>query len=167
MVAAIRSLLSLPGGGAGFRGATMPRFPFLLVAVTILAGCSPVAPKSDLAVVDGWARATAPGQSSGAVYATIVNRGGDDRLLSVKAQVAAMAMVHASDNQGGVARMRMVEALRIPAGSTVTLAPGGTHIMLQGLSAPLEAGGRVQLDLRFEHAGQRHFVAAIVAPGAR
>ena len=45
----------------------------LLIFALALAGCAPSSP--DIKVSDAWARATAPGQSSGAIYATIENRG--------------------------------------------------------------------------------------------
>jgi copper(I)-binding protein len=41
----------------------------------------------------------------------------------------------------------------IPAGATVTLAPGGYHLMLVGLKAPFKAGTRVPVTLVFEKAG--------------
>ena len=54
------------------------------------------------------------------MYVTIINRGGaDDRLLGVTASRAGMAMVHATETLDGVARMRMVGALPIPANATV------------------------------------------------
>jgi len=54
----------------------------------------------------------------------------------------------------GVMRMRKLEdGLTVPAGETVTLAPGGEHIMLIGLDAQLEAGESFDIRLEFENAG--------------
>ena len=92
-----------------------------LIALSLLAGCAPRAP--DIAVSDVWARATAPGQSSAAIYANIANRGGDDRLVGVSSP-AGMAMLHGNEASGGVARMRMKTDLASPAGTGATLAPG-------------------------------------------
>ena len=51
-------------------------------------------------------------------------------------------------------RMRELDnGLDIPAGATVTLAPGGYHLMLVGLKAPFKAGTRVPVTLVFEKAG--------------
>ena len=56
---------------------------------------------------------------------------------------------------GGVMRMRQVETgLRIPAGKTLNLAPGGYHIMLSGLKAPLAVGSSFSVSLLFEYAGK-------------
>lgn len=140
------------------------KFAPLLIAFALTASCAPGAP--DIAVRDAWARATAPGQSSGAVYATIVNRGAADRLVGVTSGTGT-ALLHRSDRQGGVARMRMLSELAIPAGSSVALAPGGTHIMLTGLAAPLAGGGDFPLTFRFALAGPRTVTVAIVAAGAR
>jgi len=138
--------------------------PPLLIAFAFATSCAPAAP--DIAVNDAWARATAAGQSSGAVYATIANRGAADQLVGVSSE-AGTAMLHRSDQEGGVARMRMVSEVPIPAGGEVALAPGGTHIMLTGLAAPLAIGTDLPLTLRFAKAGPRTVRVAVVAAGAR
>lgn len=137
---------------------------FVLALASALVGCAPPSPR--ITVTDGWARATAPGQSSGAFYATIVNDGGADRLTGVSSP-AGMAMLHGNDGADGVARMRMLPELAIPAHGRVALAPGGTHVMVSGFAVPLTAGSSVELTLRFATAGPRTVSVAIVAPAAR
>ena len=139
----------------------------LLVAPLILlaAACSGPA-KPTVEVRDAWARATAPGQSSGAIYATIVSDA-DDALIGASTDRAGMAMIHSSDNVGGVARMRMLDQVELPAGEDVALAPGGTHIMLEGLTSPLVAGDKLSLDLQFTKAGTRKVDVTVVAAGGR
>ena len=68
--------------------------------------------------------------------------------------------------EGGIARMRMVHSLDVPAGAEVKLAPGGNHIMLEGLKAPLAAGERFQLTLRFARSGAVSVPVGVVAPGS-
>lgn len=139
----------------------------LLLTVTLLcAGCAADPAPPAITVTDAWARATAPGQSSGAIYATIANAGGPDRLVGV-ASDAGLAMIHANDVKDGVSRMRMLSDLPIPANGSVALAPGGTHVMLSGLAAPLAAGSKLNLRLRFAQAGEQPVTVAIVAAGAR
>ena len=54
----------------------------------------------------------------------------------------------------GVMQMReLVDGLPIPAGETVTLMPGGYHVMLMDLKRPLKQGETVTVTLRFEKAG--------------
>ena len=136
----------------------------VLTLVLALAGCD--APSPEIQVSDGWARATAPGQSSAAAYATIANRGSADRLIGVSSN-AGMAMLHRSDNEGGVSRMRMLSDMAIPAGDRVALAPGGTHIMVTGLRAPLAVGANFAITLRFAKTGPRTVAVTVVAAGAR
>ena len=144
----------------------MIRIAPLALSLLLLGGCSQPAAGPSITVTDAWARATAPGQSSGAIYATIDNQGGADKLVGV-ASDAGMAMLHANESGGGVARMRMIGEVEVPANGRVMLAPGGTHIMLSGLKAPLTAGGDLDVTLRFAAAGPRTVKVAIVAPGAR
>jgi copper(I)-binding protein len=100
-----------------------------------------------------------------AVYLTIV--GGDvaDRLVAASTDVAGMTQVHSVTDDGGVARMREVEGVVVPAGKTVVLAPQGMHLMLMNLTRPLVAGERFVVSLRFEHAGPRDVDVAVIAPG--
>jgi len=136
----------------------------VLTLVVALAGCNGTSPKIE--VSDAWARATAPGQSSGAVYATILNDGGGDELISVSTG-AGSAMLHSNDSIDGVARMRMMAKLPIPARSRVELAPGAAHVMLGGLKAPLVAGAKFPVTFQFAKAGPRTVEVGVVAAGAR
>ena len=141
----------------------------LALALTlILAACKPTAPPAgSIEVRDAWARETAPGQASGAVYLTIVNSGSTgDKLLSVTTPKAQMAMLHGSNSTGGVMAMRMMRDLAIPGAQVVTLAPLGTHIMLTGLAAPLRPGDHLPLTLRFAHAGARQVDAVVLPAGS-
>ena len=62
-------------------------------------------------------------------------------------------------------RMRQVEGgIPVPAGGTVTLAPGGFHIMLIGLKAPLHAGQGYDVTLDFRHAGPMTITGTAVKP---
>lgn len=137
----------------------------ILAPLLIAISCSQPAPAIE--VRDAWARATAPRQSSGAIYATFVNSGPDDRLTSVGTDRAEMAALHSSETVNGVARMRMASDLVIPAGSTVEFAPSGTHVMLEGLKAPLVTGQTLSLELRFAKAGTRNVTVSVAAAGSR
>ena len=57
-------------------------------------------------------------------------------------------------NENGVAKMRQVQGIEVPAGGAVTLTPGGFHIMFMGLNAPFAAGESVPVTLQFEKAGE-------------
>lgn len=63
---------------------------------------------------------------------------------------------------GGMMQMRPVDRIDIPAGQSVALKPGGYHIMLLDLQAPLETGGKLELTLTFEKAGEVTVTADIL-----
>ncbi len=110
---------------------------------------------SDVMVIGAFARASAVSTAtSGVVYMTLTNHGATaDKLVSITTLVASMAMLHESKEDGGVATMLDMAGLDIPAGSSIEMKPGGIHIMLMGLKAPLKKGDTLKLVLSFEHAG--------------
>jgi periplasmic copper chaperone A len=102
-----------------------------------------------------YAHATAPGQPVGGAYLTLTNRGPFDRLIQASTPAAASTELHSMSMQGDVMRMREVDAIALPKDQAVILKPGGTHIMLMGLKAPLPLGSKIPLTLSFERAGKR------------
>ncbi len=131
---------------------------------TILA-LSPGVMASDVMVMHAFARASAVSTAqAGTVYMTLMNHGAaPDKLLSITTQAAAMAMLHESTESSGVSSMKEMSGLEIPAGGSVELKPGGIHIMLMGLNAPLKKGDTLKLSLNFEHAGKVDVEAKIGA----
>lgn len=111
--------------------------------------------KADLLISDPWTRQTAVGQSVGGGFMTIANGGKSaDRLIKATSHAAQKVEIHSMSMEGGVIRMRPVPGgLAIPAGGKLELKPGGFHIMLIGLKAPLALGKTVPMTLRFQKAG--------------
>ncbi len=123
--------------------------------------------RGELAIEHVRARATAPGQPAGAGYLSIRNTGrAGDKLVAASAEVAERTELHEMKMDGNVMRMREVAAIEVPAGKTVELRPGGLHIMLMGLKAPLKQGERFALTLRFEQAGEVTVQVAVEGAGA-
>jgi copper(I)-binding protein len=87
----------------------------------------------------------------------IQNKGsGDDRLLSIDAPPSITATLHETSTANGISSMRPLDGgLAIPAGKAVSLAPGGAHVMISGLTAPLHEGEALKLRLRFERSGDK------------
>lgn len=116
-----------------------------------------------------WARMTAPGQPSGGAFLKISNTGtAGDRLVGGSTPVADHVEMHSMSMEGNVMKMREVNAIDVPPGQTVELKPGAWHMMLIGLKAPLKAGDKVPMTLKFEKAGEVKVELKIeeVAPGA-
>ena len=65
------------------------------------------------------------------------------------------------DDGGGAMMMQQVEAIEVPAGGSVSLEPGGLHIMLLELAEPLEAGTSFDLTLILDD-GEEHQVSVEV-----
>ena len=139
-----------------------------LLAIGLSACAAPAASSKTLSIEDAWARAvtlsveTPAGEATAAmdtmqnsmqnmsgvnsaVYLTIVNNTAQaDRLTGAATDAAA--------------------AVEIAAGESVSLAPGGLHIMLIGLQRNLIAGEKLDLTLTFEKAGQVSVEAEIRQP---
>jgi copper(I)-binding protein len=114
-----------------------------------------------------WARATPPAAQTGAIYFTLHNAGhSDDRLIAASTPAAKKAELHTHIMDGNIMKMRQVEAISVPAGKDVRLAPGGYHVMLMGLNGPLKQGSEIQLTLTFEKAGKVTVTTPVMAAGA-
>ncbi len=116
-------------------------------------------------VSGAWARASAPGQTDGVVY-MVLKSAEADRLTGAQSPEADMAMLHGTTRQGGMSGMQDMDALDLPPGKSVALAPHGTHLMLMGLKHPLLAGGKVEVELDFAKAGKMQVVVPVQPLGA-
>lgn len=102
----------------------------------------------------------------GAVYFTVENRSAlPDTLIGVEVTGALVAMIHDQVTTGEMVEMRHVGALPIPPHSTVALAPGGLHVMLDGVEHPPVVGDTLQVTASFAHAGTMTVAAPVLAYG--
>jgi copper(I)-binding protein len=109
---------------------------------------------AQVTIENAWARATPPGAKIAAGYLTIRNAGAADKLISASSPAAEKVEPHITVKDGDVSRMREVKGYAVPAKGTVELTPGGSHLMLVNIKAPLKEGDKVPLVLRFEKAGE-------------
>lgn len=147
-----------------------------LALTAALAGCGSGAKGSGVASAAGDERLTVVGATVdlpanpevAAVRMVVHNgRGQADALVGVSSPVARDAMVHRSiTDSAGRASMVMVAQLPIAARSDVTFEPGGLHVMLTGITRPLEVGDQVSLTLEFRDAGTIRTRAVVVRPGS-
>jgi hypothetical protein len=142
----------------------------LLAAAAVLVALPAAAhdyTAGDIHIGHPWTRAAAAG-ANGAAFMRLTNGGAQpDRLIAAASPVARVVELHTHIREGEVMRMRPVPDIPVPAGQTVELRPGGLHVMLIGLTAPLQQGSRVPLMLRFERAGEVAVDLAVEAAGAR
>lgn len=137
----------------------------LLLAGTAAAQAPAVSVTPVVSVTNAWARATPGGAEAGAAYLTIESPTGD-RLTALSTPVANKADLHTMSMDDNIMRMRPLADIDIPAGKSVTLQPGGTHIMLMGLKAPLKAGQSFPLTLQFDKAGRQEVTVSVEKAGA-
>ena len=125
----------------------------LSVALTACGGSSGTS-GSSIVVSDAWVRNPPISDQPGAAYLVIQNNGAADRLLSVTSDIAQTIELHESMDSGGMMQMSPVPNIPIPANGKVELKPGGFHMMLIGLTRPMNTGDKVQLTLNFDKAGK-------------
>lgn len=144
---------------AGLVGAAFVLIGGVAAAETYSAG--------GLQIGNPWTRATPKGSTVTAGYLTITNKGTQaDRLIGGSAVPASRFEVHDTVIENGVGRMRQLTSLEIKPGETVTLKPGGMHVMLMGLKQPLSKGQKVKGTLVFEKAGTVAVEFTVQAVGA-
>ena len=133
-------------------GGVLARCAVAVVAAAALMGPACAAGADAVEVQGAWTRTTVTGQSAAGVYLRLTAATAS-RLVEVHTPVADMAAVHEMRMDNGVMRMReLSDGLELPAGKTVELAPGGYHIMLMNLKAPLARDSRIPLTLVFQDA---------------
>lgn len=126
------------------------------LAVALAIGFSQAQSASSISIEKPFSRATPGGAKVAAGYMTITNKGAAaDRLVSASSPAAGSVEIHEMKMQDGIMKMReLAGGLPIEAGNTAAFAPGGNHLMLVELKAPLKQGDKVPVTLNFEKAGK-------------
>ena len=131
----------------------LPAAALLSVALMTASAVAAETKVGSIEIEHPWARASA--MANGAIYMELENKGGaPDKLVAASTPAANKAELHTHLMENGIARMRPVEAIEVTPGSPTVLRPGGLHVMLMGLKAPLKVGDTITLTLTFEKAGK-------------
>lgn len=146
----------------------------LLAVAIYLVGLAPQAKAHDykvgeLMIDHPWARATPPGAKVAGGYMTIHNNGDvEERLIGGSVGFATRVEIHEMAMEGEVMKMRpLPDGLAIPAGGSVTLKPGGYHVMFMGVTDALIEGDSAPATLIFERAGEVPVEFLVEAMGAK
>lgn len=107
------------------------------------------------------------GAKSAAGYMALANNGAaPDRLLAIESPIAEVVSLHRTEVAAdGVARMRALPAIDLPADDIVLLEPGGLHVMFMGLLVPMTEGDMLPATLVFEKAGRIEVEFMVDPPG--
>lgn len=117
---------------------------------------------SELSFQEPWIRGSVPGQKNGAGYLTIQNAGASSNALqSANSDRADRVELHTIIKEDGVAKMREVKQIDVPAKGSVTLQPGGYHVMFIGLTQPFKEGESIDVKLNFAN-GESTTVSFVV-----
>ena len=117
-------------------------------------------------IENAYVRATAPGQPAAGAFMKIDNSGAADQLVSASSPAAGEVQLHQMSMEGNVMKMGQVKDIAVPANGSVDLKPGGYHIMLMNIKAPLKAGDTVPVKLKFAKAGEVEVKLPVNAVGS-
>jgi len=121
----------------------------VVTATTLVLAAAPAL--AQVRVEGAWARASVQGQKATGAFMKITAPQAM-RLVGVASPVAGVAEVHEMKMDGDVMRMRAVDGVDLPAGKAVELKPGGYHVMLLDLKAPLMKDTAIPLTLTLRDA---------------
>ena len=133
------------------------------IAVLMLWSAAQYALADGIDLQDAWVRGTVAAQKASGAYMHIT-AAEDVRLISASSPVAEVTELHEMTVENDVMKMRRIESLDIPAGSTVEFKPQGHHIMLMGLKHALSEGTSIALTLTFERADGSALIKEVDAP---
>ena len=124
-----------------------------LLATVALCCLVPVATAfagpATLVLSDAWVRALPPGQPNTAAYLVIANSGDVPvSIIAASSPIAERVEMHTTREVDGYQRMELVAQVDLESGQRTEFAPGGTHLMLLGLSAMPDEGDEVRLCLQ-------------------
>ena len=123
-----------------------------LIAAVFTTVCAVSAWAQSVTVTDAWARATVQGQKATGAFMKITSKD-NAKLIAVSSPVAGVAEIHEMKMEKDVMKMAALpNGLDLPAGKAVELKPGGYHVMLMDLKAPLAKDATVPLTLTLQDA---------------
>jgi len=127
----------------------------ILTVLLLAVGCGVPNSTPVITVEDPFARPSPSEGGNGGAFMTIVNAAGTaDRLISAQSPASKTVELHETTEVDGVMKMRPVPGgFEVPANGRLELKPGGKHVMLIGLTAPLAAGQTIEITLNFEKSG--------------
>lgn len=147
---------------------TISRLLLAALATALSTGAALAAGAADSIMVhDPYVRLAPPGAPTTGAFMMLMNGGAKDvKLVKAESPAAKVAELHTHINDNGVMKMRPVAAIDIKAKGDVTLKPGGLHVMLIDLKAPLKEGDKVAITLGFDDGSSKQIEAPVKKIGA-
>lgn len=139
-----------------------------LLAAGLIASAGAFAGAADqVTVQDPYVRLAPPNAPATGAFMVIRNTGDKDvKVVKADNPVSKVTELHTHLNEGGVMKMRPVAAIDVKAKGEAVLKPGGLHVMLIDLKAPMKEGDTVPLTLTFDDGSTKKVDARVVKPTA-
>ena len=139
-----------------------------LLAASLLFSAGVLAGSADsISVVDPYVRLAPPNAPATGAFMVIKNNGDKDvKVLKADNPVSRVTELHTHLNEGGVMKMRPVPAIEVKAKGEAVLQPGGLHVMMIDLKAPMKEGDVVPITLTFDDGSSKQVDAKVVRPMA-
>jgi hypothetical protein len=123
-------------------------------AALFLAAATAIAAEPSIEAVNAWINEPPPGVGIAAAYMDLRNTTQEPMFLAgASGAPFERVEMHETTVRDGTTSMRRLEQVEIPAGGTVSFAPGGKHFMLFGKPPLPRAGEHVSMRLRFADGG--------------
>ena len=135
----------------------------ITTAACVLASLLSLPAQAQTRIQDAWVRGTVPQQRATGAFMQLSSTAGG-KLVSVSTPAAGVVEIHEMKMDGSTMQMRPVPSLDLPAGQVVALKPGGYHVMLLDLKAPLNSGDTVVLNLVVEARDGKRETLVVKAP---
>ena len=136
----------------------------LLISAMLLSAGVWAGAADEILVQDPYVRLAPPNAPATGAFMVIKNKGDKDvKVVKAENPASKVTELHTHLNENGVMKMRPVAAIEVKAKGEAVLKPGGLHVMLIDLKAPLKEGDAVPITLTFED-GSSQRVDAKVRP---
>ena len=137
-----------------------------LLAAGLLLSAGALAGSADQVTVDNpYVRLAPPNAPATGAFMVIRNNGDKDvKVVKADNPASKVTELHTHINDNGVMRMRPVPAIEVKAKGEAVLKPGGLHVMLIDLKAPMKEGDLVPVTLTFDDGSSKQVDARVVKP---
>lgn len=133
------------------------------LALSLVVASLGFANAADIEISDIYAKATPPGAKNTALFFDIKNNTDKPvKLIGASSPAAATGEIHTHKDVDGMKKMVQIENIEVPAMGEANLKPGGLHVMLMNVKAPIKEGDKLDATLEFDN-GQKLEVKDIVA----
>ncbi len=139
----------------------MTRWWMLMTAAALTSCGGP----TRVTVDDAWIRLPAVAGRPGVAYFTLEGGPSNATLIDVSADIAVRAEMHESMTGNGVATMKPLASVAVPAGKDTVFAPDGRHVMLFDINPKAKVGRIYNLTLNFAN-GARIYAPAMTVGAA-